>query len=50
VTSAGTNRYEAHLKALSWMQNRLFDLQVSVTDAKGNSVVQTTKHAFVVSP
>jgi hypothetical protein len=50
VTSAGTNRYEAHLKALSWMQNRLFDLQVSVTDAKGNNVVQTTKHAFVVSP
>lgn len=50
VTSSGANSYQAHFKALSWMQNRLFDLRVSVTDAKGNSVVQTTEHAFVVSP
>jgi hypothetical protein len=50
VTSSGTNSYQARFDALSWMQNRLFDIQVSVTDAKGNSVVQTTQHAFVVSP
>ncbi|MFL5790004.1 MAG: hypothetical protein ACJ76A_00740 [Actinomycetota bacterium] len=50
VTSSGTNQYQAHLKALAWMQNRLFDIQVSVTDSKGNALVQTTDDAFVVSP
>ena len=50
LTSSGTNSYQAHFKALDWMQNRLFDIQVSVTDSKGNALVQTTEDAFVVSP
>jgi hypothetical protein len=50
VTSPGTNSYQAHFTALDWMQNRLFDIQVSVTDSKGNALVQTTEDAFMVSP
>jgi hypothetical protein len=40
--------YEARFKAMTWMENRGFDVQVSVTDAKGNVLVQTTDRAFVV--
>lgn len=50
VGPTGSNAYQAHFKALNWMQNRLFDVRVSATDAKGNAIVQTTEHAFMVSP
>jgi hypothetical protein len=48
VTAAGANTYDAHFKTLTWMENRAFDVRVSVTDSKGNTLVQTTARAFVV--
>jgi hypothetical protein len=48
VATAGADTYEAHFKTMTWMENRAFDVRVSVTDSKGNEVVQTTKRAFVV--
>ena len=50
LTLTGTDTYDAHLRTRNSMLNRLFDVRVSVTDSKGNALVQTTKHAFVVSP
>ena len=50
LTPTGRDTYDAHLRARSSMLNRLFDVRVSVTDSEGNALVQTTKHAFVVSP
>jgi hypothetical protein len=48
MSSLGGRDYEARFKAMTWMENRGFDVQVSVTDAKGNVLVQTTDRAFVV--
>jgi hypothetical protein len=48
LSAAGSAEYEAHLKVMAWMENRNFDVRVSVTDAKGNSLVRTTQRAFVV--
>jgi hypothetical protein len=48
MSSLGGGDYEARFKAMTWMENRGFDVQVSVTDAKGNVLVQTTDRAFVV--
>jgi hypothetical protein len=47
ITSADGG-YQAHFKAMAWMENRGFDVRVSVTDAKGNALVQTTRRAFIV--
>jgi hypothetical protein len=50
VTAASATTYDAHFKTLTWMENRAFDVRVSVTDSKGNDIVQTTRRAFVVGP
>jgi hypothetical protein len=48
VVTASSGGYQAHFEAKAWMENRGFDVRVSVTDAKRNRLVQTTTRAFLV--
>ncbi len=49
MTGIGSNQYQARFKAMAWMDQRGFDVRVSVTDSKGGILVQTTERAFVVA-
>ncbi|MEP6758918.1 MAG: hypothetical protein ABJB55_06965 [Actinomycetota bacterium] len=50
ITTVGPNLASASFKAMPWMDQRRFDVRVTVTDAKGGVLVQTTDSAFLVSP
>jgi hypothetical protein len=50
VTAQSGGGYRAAFKAMTWMQNRQWDVQVRVTDAAGGRLIQTTSRAFLVAP
>ena len=49
VIDIGSGQSRAAFKAMAWMDQRRFDLRVTVTDTKGGVLVQTTDSAFLVS-
>ena len=49
VTTVGPNEAHTSFKAMAWMDQRRFDLRVTVTDSKGGVLVQTTNSAFLVT-
>jgi hypothetical protein len=49
VTTVGPNQARTSFKAMAWMDQRRFDLRVTVTDSKGGVLVQTTDSAFLVT-
>ena len=49
VTNVGPNEAHTSFKAMAWMDQRRFDLRVTVTDSKGGVLVQTTNSAFLVT-
>jgi hypothetical protein len=50
VTAQPGGGYRAAFKAMTWMENRQWDVQVRVTDAAGGRLIQTTSRAFLVAP
>jgi hypothetical protein len=50
VTAQPGGGYRASFKAMTWMENRQWDVQVRVTDAAGGRLIQTTSRAFLVAP
>jgi hypothetical protein len=45
----GPGRYQATFRALPWLNGRVMDLRVIVTDVEGGVITQTTDRAFLVS-
>jgi hypothetical protein len=50
VTNAGPDQYHATFNPASWLNGRGMDTRVTVMDAKGGVLKQTTVRAFVVGP
>jgi hypothetical protein len=48
VTAVGNGAYRAPFDAMASMANRQMDVRVSVTDATGGRLIQTTSRAFLV--
>lgn len=49
VAKMGPGRYQATFTALPWLNGRVMDLRVIVTDVEGGVITQTTDRAFLVS-